>query len=274
MERLLAGYVMEQLVVKLAQSERGGRLLLKNPGVLGLSGAGSGRSHRLFYSYVKQPGEAFSRADFASFLKHAVKWETETGIAWSWRSYMEDGKLYVELMAVLDDMHMPLEIVIDPVEEGSFGYPAGVYPLHLLMENHKACNIVVYPVLELFFDDLGEVLAKLELIGDMAAYARIYETLGEIDLEGRRFQRKLEQYCAVHAIMMDEVRFSQMERYQRYPYMEKKWNAYLKRKRKREPSWTEVYGRFWSFLEPPWSASLQGMVYLGSWISELGRYLD
>ena len=34
MERLLAGYVMEQLAVKLSESERGERLLLKNPGIL------------------------------------------------------------------------------------------------------------------------------------------------------------------------------------------------------------------------------------------------
>ena len=73
---------------------------------------------------------------------------------------------------------------------------------------------------------------------------------------------------------MDEMRFAQMEQYLTYPYLIKKWNAYLKKHKKHGPVWEEVYGRFWSFLMPPWTASLQGMIYLGSWIPDLGRYLD
>lgn len=38
MERLLAVYMMEQLVLCLSVSERGERLLLKNPGELSLNG--------------------------------------------------------------------------------------------------------------------------------------------------------------------------------------------------------------------------------------------
>ena len=274
MERLLAGYVMEQLAMMLAESDRGNRLLLKNPGVLGLSGIAKSVSHRLYYVYVKQQDEIFCKADFAVFLKNTIKWETQTNIMWSWRSHMEGSRLIVELLAVLDDMRMPLELIVDSVDEGDVGYPAGEYPVRLVMENNKTCRLHVYPAQELFFDDLGEVLSKLELIGDMAVYARIYETLGVLDFEGRKFQRSLETYCAAHGITLDEVRYAQMERYQTYPYMEKKWKAYLKKQRTGAPSWEEVYGRFWRFLMPIWSASLQGLIYLGSWIPDLGRYLD
>lgn len=274
MEGLLAGYVMEQLVLKLSESERGERLLLKNPGVLGMSGVGRGGSRRLYYAYVKRSDEVFRKADFAVFLKNTIKWETETNIAWSWRSHMEGSRLIVELLAVLDDMRMPVELVIDPVNEGSFCYSAGEYTVRQVMENNKTCTIAVYPAQEMFFDDLEEVLTKLELIGDMAVYARIYEMLGVLDFEGRKFQRSLEKFCEEHQIIMDEVRYAQMERYQTYPYMAKKWKAYLKKQKKSEPTWEEVYGRFWSFLMPPWAASLQGLIYLGSWIPDLGRYLD
>lgn len=274
MEHLLAGYVLEQLAVKLSESARGNRLLLKNPGVLGLAGLGRNGSRRLYYVYVRQPGEVFCKADFAVFLKNTIKWETETNITWSWRSRMEGSRLVVELLAILDDMRMPVELVVDAVDEGAVSYPVGEYTIRLVMENNKTCQIAVYPAQELFFDDLGEALTKLELIGDMTVYARIYETLGVLDFEGRKFQRSLEAYCTEHAITMDGTRYAQMERYQSYPYMEKKWNAYLKKQRKSAPAWDEVYGRFWSFLMPPWVASLQGMIYLGSWIADLGRYLD
>lgn len=274
MERLFLGYVMEQLAVKLSESERGTQLLLKNPDVLGLSGLGKGSSHRLYYMYVKQPHDHFNKSDFAIFLKKTIKWETQTNIVWSWRSSMEGDRLIVELLAVLDDMRMPVELIVDPVDEGSFAHAFGEYSLRLIMENNKTCTLVVYPARELFFDDLREALTKLELIGDMAVYERMYETLAILDFEGRQFQKSLEQLCLEHAIVMDEVRYRQMERYQTYPYMKKKWKSYLSKQRKRTPTWEEVYGRFWSFLMPPWDASLHEMVYLGSWMPELRRYLD
>lgn len=274
MERLFLGYVMEQLAVRLSESEWGTQLLLKNPDVLGLSGLGKGSSHRLYYMYVKQPSDCFSKSDFAVFLKKTIKWETQTNIVWSWRSTMEGSRLIVELLAALDDMRMPVELIVDPVDEGTFGHTVGEYSLRLMMENNKTCTLVVYPARKLFFDDLKEALTKLELLGDMAVYERMYDTLAILDFEGRQFQKSLEQFCLEHAIAMDEVRYQQMERYQTYPYMKKKWKSYLAKQRKRTPTWEEVYGRFWSFLMPPWNASLQGMVYLGSWMPELGRYLD
>ena len=85
LEWMLAGYVMQQLAVELAESERGGRLLLKNPGVLEMSGFGRTGANRRYYVYVKQPGEIFSKADFAVFLKNTIKWDTQTNITWSWR---------------------------------------------------------------------------------------------------------------------------------------------------------------------------------------------
>lgn len=274
MERLLAGYVVEQLAVKLSESERGKRLLLKNTDIFGLSGYERGGSRRLYYAYVKQPGEVLGKADFAAFLKHTIKWETQTNIEWSWRSRMEGRRLIVELLAVLEDMRMPVELVVDPLDEESPDFSAGEYSLRLLMENNKTCEIAVYPARELLFDDLYEALAKLELIGNMAVYERIYETLGMLNFEGRPLQKELERFCGEHDINMDEQRFAQMERYLTYPYMAKKWRSYLKKCKKTAPTWEDVYGRFWSFLMPVWNAGLNGMIYLGSWIGELGRYLD
>lgn len=274
MERLLAGYVVEQLAVKLSESERGDRLLLKNTDIFGLSGNERGGSHRLYYAYIRQPGEVFGKADFAAFLKNTIKWETQTNIEWSWRSHMEGSRLIVELQAVLEDMRMPIELVIDPVDGESPDFSAGEYTLRFLMEANKTCKIAVYPATELLFEDLYEVFTKLELIGDMAVYERIYETLGILNFEGRQFQKELERYCAEKGVELDGQRFAQMEHYLIYPYMAKKWKSYLKKCRKTAPKWEDVYGRFWSFLMPLWSAGLQGMIYLGSWIGDLGRYLD
>lgn len=273
MERLLAAYVMEQLAVMLSESKRGDRLLLKNPEVLGLSGMTKNDSHRLHYVYVKQPKETFSKADFTVFLKQTIKWETQTNIEWSWRSNVEGTSLIVEITAVLDEMRMPVELIVEPLANVS-KESYDTFATRLIMESDRTCKINSYSVQRVFFEDLREILTKLELISDMAAYERVYEALGVLSFEGRQFQKLMSSYCNEHGIVMDEVRFGQMERYLNYPYMKKKWNAYLKKRRKEIPSWEEVFGKLWSFLMPPWKAALEEMVYLGSWISDLGRYLD
>lgn len=273
MERLLTGYVMEELAVRLAESAYGDRLLLKNPDTLGLSGCARG-AHRLYYACVCEEGETFSKSGFAAFLKKTVKWETVTNIEWAWRSHMEENRLIVELSAELEELKLPVELVIEPVRRDAMSHPQGSHTLRRLMETTKTVLLPTYPAWEQFMDDLGEVLTRLELIGDMAVFERLYETLGMLGFEGRPFQRELRSYCETHGIALDALRYGQMERYADYPYLEKKWNAYVKRQRRVLPAWNEVYGRLWQALSPVWDAIMQDMLYLGSWIPDLGRYLD
>ncbi len=274
LERLFASYVLEQLVLKLSGSGRGERLLLKNPDVLGLKKIGKGSSYRLEYCYLLRPQEIFGKADFSQFLKTTIKWEQESNIEWSWRSHMEDGRLCVNLTALLDEMRMPVELEVTPIQESALTHPPKEYTLRFVMENNKTGSLLLYPAEEMLFDALGEVLTKLELIGDMGAYERIYEILGSCGFEGRQFQKKLIQFCEELGVAMDEARFELLDRYLTYPYLMKKWKGFLKKRRRNTPDWEEVYGRFWRFLKPLWSAKLEGLVYLGSWIPDLGRYLD
>ncbi len=273
MERLLTGYVMEELAIRLASDASGSRLLLKNPDTLGLSGCARG-AHRLYYAYVCAEDEIFSKAAFAAFLKKTVKWETVTNIVWAWRSHMEGNCLIVELSAELDELKLPVELVVEPLPADAVKHPKGTYTLRCLMEATKTVELPVYPAWEQLMDDLGEVLSRMELVGDMGVFLRIYETLGMISFEGRPFQRELRSDCEAQGITLDTLRYEQLERYADYPYLEKKWNAYVKRQRRTLPVWTEVYGRLWQALSPVYQAILQDVLYLGSWIPDLGRYLD
>ncbi len=271
MEHILAGYVLEQLALRISESERGTRLLLKNTEALGLSGC-SRNCRRLYYAYVLKDAERFAKADFARFLTKAVKWEKDTDISWSFRSEMHGSVLDVAIRAELDGMVMPVELAIEPV--ASLSDAPATATLRLIMENNKVSEINAYPMQKMLMDDLCEALSKLELIGDMSVYERIYSALGMADIEGRAFQKRLEDGASARGISLDKARHDQMASYMDYPYMEKKWKAYLKRQRKTQPSWEMAYGRFWSFIDPIWIAEIEGLIYLGSWVSELGRYLD
>jgi hypothetical protein len=95
-----------------------------------------------------------------------------------------------------------------------------------------------------------------------------------MSFEGRQVWQRLEEFCREKGIALDEVRYEQMQRYRTYPYLQKKWKSYLKTQGRKVPSWEDVYGRIWDFLSPPWEASRSGLIYLGTWIPDIRRYLD
>jgi hypothetical protein len=270
LERIYACYVKEQLAMRLAGSAEGKRFLLKNPRVLSVYE--SAGSQRLNYCYALSDGETFTKADFSKDLKQILKWEQETNIEWSWRSLMKEDYLCVELLADLDGMKMPLELDVYPrvLTENL----ADEYGIRLMMENDNRATIYVYSGNEQLFEDLGEVFSKLELMGDMSVYERIYDILGSMSFEGRQVWQRLEEFCREKGIGLDEVRYEQMQRYRTYPYLQKKWKSYLKTQGRKVPSWEDVYGRIWDFLSPPWEASRSGLIYLGTWIPDIRRYLD
>ena len=187
---------------------------------------------------------------------------------------MEGTQLVIEWNGELEGVRIPFLMTVDPIDRTKLTHDPDTYALRLIMETNKTCPIAVYPAKEQFLEDLGEALKNLELIRDMSVYERIYEALGMFSFEGRPFQKKLRQFCEQAHILMDETRYAQMERYVNYPYMKKKWQAYRKRQRRQLADWEIVYGRFWKFLMPLWRTALDGMVYLGSWMPDLGRYLD
>lgn len=274
LESVLATYVMEQLAVMLAESEYGRQLLLKNPDAIGLRVCGRSGGQKLYYSYMKKQKEKFGKAGFSAILKNTIKWEKKTNIEWSWRSHLEGRELFVEVCASLDDMKVPVELVIEPMEQEQLTSKAGEMTLHQVMDNSKTSVLYLYPAEKLLMDDLREIFEKQSLIGDMSVYDRVYEILSRTSLEGRKYQTMLEEYFKTKGIPMDEVRYQQLERYANDSFMQKKWKAYLKKSRKTDPSWQEVYGRFWCFQKPLWLSSMKEIVYLGIWIPDLGRYLD
>jgi hypothetical protein len=271
LERIFACYVKEQLALRLSAASGGKRFLLKNPRSLSLHEPYDSR--RLSYGYVMQEGEQFTRAAISQSFRQVLKCEQETSITWNWQSRMAGDHMCVELVAELDGMELPLELLVYPMSLEDAGL-AATQEIRLLMENNGRTQIAVYPQEALFFEDMGELLTKLELMGDMAVYERIYEGLGILSFEGRQFWQKLEASCTQWNIKLDEMRYQQLERYRTYPYLIKKWKAYLRKNGRQLPTWDDVYGRIWEFLSPPWEAAKKDLIYLGTWIPDIGRYLD
>ena len=64
------------------------------------------------------------------------------------------------------------------------------------------------------------------------------------------------------------------EGYQSSSYMKKKWKSYLKKEKKKTPSFEEVMKVIVAYYRPIWDSLAEGNYYLGDWMPELMRYLD
>ena len=75
-------------------------------------------------------------------------------------------------------------------------------------------------------------------------------------------------------IPLEKERFDMFEGYQSSSYMKKKWKSYLKKEKKKTPSFEEVMKVMIAYYRPIWDSLAEGNYYLGDWMPELMRYLD
>ncbi|MDD6038112.1 MAG: hypothetical protein PUD20_04850 [bacterium] len=273
-EHLLAGYVLEQLACKLAVSEIGEKLLLKNVHALGLDAYRRGNQRRLEYCILADENPSDLKSQISVLLKNTITWEQETNIDWSFRTSESDGKITVAIMATLEEMTVPIELIIEVLPASRLQHPAKEVNLRLVMENNKTQMLPAYPSEEYLLEDLAQFIERLELVSDMEVFDRLYEVLRTTGFEGRHVQKQLQSICDEKNIVMEQSRIDMMKLYPDSKYLKKRWKSYLRRENKNEVEWQSVMQTILTFLEPLWTASQNDMIYLGSWIPELLRFLD
>lgn len=273
-EHLLAGYVLEQLACKLAVSEIGEKLLLKNTQALGLDAYRRGIQRRLEYCILVDENPSDLKSQISALLKNTITWEQETNIDWSFRTSGNEGKIAVAIMATLEDMTVPIELTIEALLASRLQHPAKEVIVRLVMENNKTQTLRAYPSEEYLMDDLTQFIERLELVSDMEVFDRLYEVLRTTGFEGRGVQKQLQSICDEKNLVIEQSRMDMMKLYPNSKYLKKRWKSYLRRENKQEIEWQLVMQTIITFLEPLWTACQTDMIYLGSWIPELLRFLD
>ncbi len=119
-----------------------------------------------------------------------------------------------------------------------------------------------------------EILDKLELLNEMSCYLDIYEILKRDMLSGRKVWESLYEGCKERNIKIEKQRFDLVLSYRDYPYMEKKWKAYLRRQKRKLPGWDEVIEIIERFFGVVWEHMCMNVVYLGDWMPELCRCIE
>ena len=92
-------------------------------------------------------------------------------------------------------------------------------------------------------------------------------------LDGRKVEQQIIEIGTKRELFFGKDRLDTVLRYKDYTYMKRKWTAYLKRERKKEPDWVEVMILLEAFFPPVWRAIIRDEIFIGDWMPELCRFL-
>lgn len=277
---LLRGYVLEDLLLRFAESDYREYLWLKDDRMLGGEAYRRGDEAALRFFYRERsrflvpgkqvPGQVLTAALAAQMLAEVLQPENEREVRWEGTASGEPGAVTLALDAYYRDMCVPVSVEFRTLTDENRRPEART--LRGVAIPGKEISYLTYSAEIMVSQDLFEILEKLELIGDMGAYYRVYQALKSQPLSGRLV---LDELCALAEgvpQVKKEKRVEQLAGYRSYSYMRKRWQQYGKR-HGAVARWEEALDLILALAEPVWVSLCRGEVFLYDWMPELGRLL-
>ena len=146
--------------------------------------------------------------------------------------------------------------------------------LHPFLEEDRSVEYLHYPMEGILAEHFIRIMRDMELINDMGSYYILYELLSKEMNSSRKVTEQIESLAKEQRIPLKKERFEMIEGYQHRSNMKKKWKSYLKKEKKKTPSFEEVMKVMIAYYRPLWDSLAEGNYYLGDWMPELMRYLD
>lgn len=281
---LLAGYLLEELMYLISESEYGACLWLKNDRILGVEQyRKKENSLTLDFAYVVnqkvvekgelRPGQKISLKLAYMMLLQFLEKEKTPKIKWKGKAVLKENGVEFEIIGEFEEMTVPLRVCVTEVSVDENCMPVRK-EMTLFMAEGEEISYLEYPGEMFLTEQLAVVLKQMELIPDMDSYLRIYKILSENPMDGRHVREELADICEKEHISLEEERVKELISYREYGYMRKRWEKYLRHCGKKEPAWEEVVDKLGKFLSPIWQAVCKDEVFFGDWMPDLGRYLD
>lgn len=279
---LLAGYVLEELMYLIEDSPFSLFLWLKNSSVLGIEQYRKKNMLTLEFAYVTDrlamkkegvvPGQKLSLKMGYVMLAYILKVEKVPEISWMGRASMKGDTVELEVTGEFEEMTVPIHIRVAELTE------EGVAPIRrdfpLFMQNNRKIPYLEYPMEIVLTEKLFEIIKNMELIPEMYAYDVIYQILSTEAVDGRHIRAMLSENLKREQLVPEEERIQTILSYKNYTYMRKRWEKYLRHRKRKEPSWEEVMGLLDGFLPRIWKSLCEDEVFFGDWMPGLGRFLD
>lgn len=279
---LLAGYVLEELMYLIADSPFSLFFWLKNGNILGVEQYRKKNVLTLEFSYLTDklamkkegivPGQQLSLKMGYVMLAYILKVEKVPEIKWKGRADFHNGLLELEVSGEFEEMTVPIHIRITELSE------EGMVPIRkdfpLFMQNGRRIPYLQYPSEITLAEQLFLIIKNMELLPEMKPYDMVYQILSVDAVDGRHIREMMYEYCEREQLALEEERVQTVLSYRNYTYMRKRWEKYLRHRKRKEPTWDDVMMQLEGFLPRLWGSICRDEIFFGDWMPGLGRFLD
>ena len=269
-ENLLSAFVIEEAVTAVCESDEAENFRLKNNSILSLEYYRRKAPTRLEYVILSE--EELTVRNVIHRMSKIFQNEKKAELWWKYRVEKEDEGICVYLSAKIEEFQIPVQLVLEQEKEEP-SEPSHE-ELHPFLEEERSVEYLHYPMEGILAEHFIRIMRDMELINDMGSYYILYELLSKEMNSSRKVTEQIESLAKEQKIPLKKERFDMFEGYQSSSYMKKKWKSYLKKEKKKTPSFEEVMKVIVAYYRPIWDSLAEGNYYLGDWMPELMRYLD
>lgn len=269
-ENLLSAFVIEEAVTAFCGSDEAENFRLKNNSILSLEYYRRKAPTRLEYVILSE--EELTVRNVIHRMSKIFQNEKKAELWWKYRVEKEDEGICVYLSAKIEELQIPVQLVLEQEKEEPS--EPSYEELHPFLEEERSVEYLHYPMEGILAEHFIRIMRDMELINDMGSYYILYELLSKEMNSSRKVTEQIESLAKEQRIPLKKERFEMFEGYQNSSYMKKKWKSYLKKEKKKTPSFEEVMKVMIAYYRPIWDSLAEGNYYLGDWMPELMRYLD
>lgn len=269
-ENLLSAFVIEEAVMAFCGSDEAENFRLKNNNILSLEYYRRKAPTRLEYMVLSE--EELTVRNVIHRMSKIFQNEKKAELWWKYRVEKEDEGICVYLSAKIEELQIPVQLVLEQEKEEPSD--PSHEELHPFLEEERSVEYLHYPMEGILAEHFIRIMRDMELINDMGSYYILYELLSKEMNSSRKVTEQIESLAKEQKIPLKKERFDMFEGYQSSSYMKKKWKSYLKKEKKKTPSFEEVMKVMIAYYRPIWDSLAEGNYYLGDWMPELMRYLD
>ena len=269
-ENLLSAFVIEEAVTVVCESDEAENFRLKNNSILSLEYYRRKAPTRLEYMILSE--EELTVRNVIHRMSKIFQNEKKAELWWKYRVEKEDEGICVYLSAKIEELQIPVQLVLEQEKEEPSD--PSHEELHPFLEEERSVEYLHYPMEGILAEHFIRIMRDMELINDIGSYYILYELLSKEMNSSRKVTEQIESLAKEQKIPLKKERFEMFEGYQSSSYMKKKWKSYLKKEKKKTPSFEEVMKVMIAYYRPIWDSLAEGNYYLGDWMPELMRYLD
>lgn len=282
MAEVLWGYMLEDAMLRIYNSEYRDILWLENRNLLGEESYHKRSEEKICFLYQPSerpipqekrcPGQKLSLPMCEQMIQDLFAEENAREIVWLGSASELSGVFLLHLTGEYKDMQVPICIRLQEVEASN--ERPGRTETNLTVLKNKRLSYLIYAPENQLSKDLFEIINKLELIGDMGCYDRVYRMLCKESLSGRYVIEELNLLSENCPNVRREQRIEQLAGYEKYAYMRKRWEKYVRNRGVEPTAWEEVLHLLLQFLTPVWHSLCNNEIFFDDWMPELGRFLD